>query len=53
MTRTGIRDMFGRNKSGERIATALALLVTRGRARPEPTTTGGRSAETYFATREG
>ena len=53
MTRTGIRDMFGRNKSGERIAAALALLVTRGRARTEPTTTGGRSAETYFATREG
>ncbi len=33
MTRTAIRDLFGRNRSGDRIGVALALLATRGRAR--------------------
>jgi Bifunctional DNA primase/polymerase, N-terminal len=50
MTRTAIRDLFGRNRSGDRIGTALALLMSKGRARAEMTvTTGGRPAETWFA----
>jgi hypothetical protein len=49
MTRTEIRDVFGRNRSGERIARALALLAKYGLAdcRPE-TETGGRPAERWF-----
>jgi Primase C terminal 2 (PriCT-2)/RepB DNA-primase N-terminal domain len=50
MTRTAIRDLFGRHRS-DRIGTALALLMTKGRARPESRTTGGRSAEVWFMTR--
>ncbi len=50
MTRTAIRDLFGRNRSGDRIGAALALLMSKGRARTEKTiTTGGRPAETWFA----
>jgi hypothetical protein len=30
MSRTAIRDLFGRNQSGDRIGAALALLATRG-----------------------
>jgi hypothetical protein len=48
MTRTEIRDLFGRNCSGERLGTALALLRNQGRARMvETSTTGGRPAETW------
>jgi hypothetical protein len=50
MTRTAIRDLFGRNKSGDRIGAALALLMRMGRARVQSTTTGGRPCETWFAT---
>jgi hypothetical protein len=49
MTRTAIRDLFGRNRSGDRIGTALALLMSKGRARTEMTVTTGRPAETWFA----
>jgi len=50
MTRTAIRDLFGRNRSSDRIGAALALLMSKGRARTEMTvTTGGRPAETWFA----
>jgi hypothetical protein len=49
MTRTVIRDLFGRNKSSDRIGAALQLLVTRNRARSEPSGTHGRPAETWFA----
>ena len=49
MTRTAIRDLFGRNKSGDRIGAALQLLVTRNRARVELSGTNGRPAETWFA----
>jgi hypothetical protein len=49
MTRTAIRDMFGRNRSGDRIGAALQLLMRMSRARFEIATTGGRSAETWFA----
>jgi hypothetical protein len=50
MTRTAIRDLFGRHQSNERVGAALALLVSNGRARMESITTGGRPAETWFAT---
>lgn len=51
MTRTAIRDLFGRHRSAERIGAALALLMTRGRAKPESRATGGRPVEVWFATR--
>jgi hypothetical protein len=49
LTRTAIRDLFGRHKSADRIGAALMLLMTRGRARPEPLNSGGRPVETWFA----
>jgi hypothetical protein len=49
MTRTAIRDLFGRNRSGDRIGAALALLLTKGRARAETRETSGRPAEVWFA----
>jgi hypothetical protein len=52
MTRTEIRDLFGRNQSGDRIGAALALLLTRGRARMErneSSDAGGRPVERWFA----
>jgi hypothetical protein len=42
MTRTVIRDLFGRHRSADRIGAALALLTTKGRARSESRDTGGR-----------
>jgi hypothetical protein len=53
MTRTAIRDLFGRNQSSDRIGAALVLLVTNGRARMETRATGGRPAEIWIATRMG
>jgi hypothetical protein len=49
MTRTAIRDLFGRNRSGDRIGAALQLLLTKGRARFETSRTSGRPVETWFA----
>ena len=49
MTRTAIRDLFGRNRSGDRISAALALLATRGRARMETRRTDGHPAEVWVA----
>jgi hypothetical protein len=49
MTRTAIRDLFGRNRSGDRISAALALLATRGRARMETRRTGGHPVEVWVA----
>jgi hypothetical protein len=49
MTRTAIRDLFGRHRSADRIGVALGLLLTKGRARPESRTTGGRPVEIWFA----
>jgi hypothetical protein len=49
MTRTAIRDLFGRNRSGDRIGAALALLATRGRARMGTRKTSGHPAEVWFA----
>jgi Protein of unknown function (DUF3987) len=51
MTRTAIRDLFGRNKSCDRIGAALQLLLTTGRARSETRTTGGRPVEAWFASK--
>jgi hypothetical protein len=50
MSRTAIRDLFGRNQSGDRIGAALALLATRGRVRLEIRQSGGRPIETWIAT---
>jgi hypothetical protein len=49
MTRTAIRDLFGRNRSGDRISAALALLAIRGRARMDARETAGRPTEIWFA----
>jgi hypothetical protein len=53
MTRTAISDLFGRNRSADRIGAALALLATNGRARMETRPTGGRPAEIWLATKVG
>jgi hypothetical protein len=47
MTRTAIRDLFARHRSG-RVAVALGLLHSRGLARTETKMTGGRPSETWF-----
>jgi hypothetical protein len=49
MTRTVIRDLFGRHQSGDRISAALAELLKRGKARCEQHASGGRPVETWFA----
>lgn len=52
MTRTEIRDLFGRHRSAGQIDRALALLVAQGKAgKREGPDTGGRSAEIWTATR--
>jgi Protein of unknown function (DUF3987) len=50
MTRTAIRDLFGRHLNGGRIGAALALLALRGWARMEPRETGGRPVEVWHST---
>lgn len=47
LTRTQIRDLFGRHASGTRIDQALASLAALGLARPTRTATGGRPTETW------
>jgi Protein of unknown function (DUF3987) len=49
MSRSAIRDLFGRNRSSDRVGAALALLHVRGRARMETRETGGRPTEIWFA----
>lgn len=49
LTRTNIRDLFGRNKSAERIGQALMLLQSLDKAYPETEETGGRPVERWFA----
>src|SRR5262245_32784526 len=49
MTRTTIRDLFGRNQSGDRIGAALALLMNLGRAKPAIRDSGGRPCEVWIA----
>jgi hypothetical protein len=48
MTRTAIRDLFSRNQSGDRIG-AAALLMNRGRAKPEIRQSGGKPSEVWIA----
>jgi hypothetical protein len=50
MTRTAIRDLFGRNRLADRIGAALAMLMTRGLVRAEMKSSGGRPTEVWFAT---
>jgi hypothetical protein len=52
LTRTEIRDLFGRNRSAERIAAALGLLLTKGRAKADIRPTEGRPSEVWIATGE-
>jgi hypothetical protein len=49
LTRTEIRDLFGRNLSAERIGAALDLLQRRGRATCESINSGGRPVELWRA----
>jgi hypothetical protein len=50
LTRTAIRDLLGRHEKENRIAQALAKLAEAGKARCVKIDTGGRPAETWFAT---
>jgi hypothetical protein len=50
LTRTQIRDLFGRHKRSDRIDGALALLLKLGRARMTRRDTGGRPVEVWTAT---
>ena len=49
MTRTEISNLFGRNRSAERIGRALSMLLNAGRVRREQEETGGRKAERWYA----
>jgi len=49
LTRTQIRDLFGRNVSGSRIDLALRALEEQRLACCRPESTGGRPAERWFA----
>ena len=49
LSRTEIRDLFGRHKSAERINQALGLLLRLGRAAKEQEQTGGRPTERWYA----
>jgi hypothetical protein len=48
MTRTEIRDLFGRNQKSERVNRALALLLQAGRVTQTDEHTGGRPLERWF-----
>lgn len=50
MTRTDIRDLFGKNQRAERITAALDLLSSRGLAAKSEVRTGGRPSELWRAT---
>jgi hypothetical protein len=49
MTRTAIRDLFGRHQSGDRVGAALSLLMSRGNAKSGVRQSGGRPTEIWFA----
>ena len=51
MTRTEIRDLFGRNQKGGTYGRALQDLAGRGLVFKKDEDTGGRKAERWFATR--
>jgi hypothetical protein len=48
MTRTQIRDLFGRNVKADRITPALTLLFKEGRLSVSRKSTGGRPVERWF-----
>lgn len=48
MTRTQIRDLFGRNRKAAELDRALGILLESRRARHETTTTGGHPEERWF-----
>jgi hypothetical protein len=49
LKRTDISALFGRHKDATDIARALTLLLTTGKARRVEETTGGRTAERWYA----
>jgi hypothetical protein len=49
LSRTDLRDLFGRHKSADRINGALGELLRLGRARKEDVATGGRPSERGYA----
>jgi Protein of unknown function (DUF3987) len=49
MTKTGISNLFGRNRGADRINRALTLLLQADRVWRETQETGGRNAERWFA----
>lgn len=51
LTRTEIRDLFGRHKEASEISQALTSLLGAGQARCETEKTKGRSTERWFAPR--
>jgi hypothetical protein len=51
LTRTEIRDFFGRHQSADRLARALGLLLKHNLARRDQQKTDGRPAERWFAAR--
>jgi len=51
MTRTDISNLLGRNRSADRIGTALTLLTNKRRARMDSRTSGGRPSEVWYAVR--
>lgn len=48
LTRTDIRDLFGRHQSSGRIDRALGLLLSAGKVRRESRTTAGRPVEVWI-----
>jgi len=50
LTRTQLRDLFARNRSGQQIEQALASLAAAGRASGRQAATAGRPAELWNAT---
>ena len=48
LSRTEIRDLFGRHLKKEDVARALATLAANGLAHAKTITTGGRNAEVWF-----
>ena len=49
VTRTELRDHFGRNRSAAQIGSALAVLAEYGQAVPEHRESGGRPVEVWHA----
>lgn len=53
MTRTEIRDWFGRNRKADEINRGLSLLAKQGLARREESQSGGRPIERWYAVSRG